>query len=479
MATNVRGQNKLPFVLISPVDKPWNPRTHPIRMYSNVKSIKEIEHIWKEHQGTIYYDIETRGAKAHWDTQVMCAAYADERGAFCVDFTSSYEGLWEEITYELWRHDVPLAVFNISFEGAFALRDNPANTKHIRDKWPNFVEDVFSTYRYLANEGFDNQKWGLKPAQLQLLGWDAKGDVELDQWMIDNGYYTMVKNKRTGEREPRAKKAEMWRAPFEILGHYCALDAISTMYLSEYVFQPVRERFKLFTTGQFTNIHLTVCREFCIQQIEGMYVNRENLEAYHAACIEESEYQQKLLCEIPQVQEFCRVKKQKLIQELEQAEPVKYKKQKELRPPPAQFTKTGKESKSYLNWLARKQEIENTPPEQTINWGKWREKMDTLINQPLNEFFNPNSSQDKAALLFDHCNYPVHEFTKEGNPATGKGVLGAYGEIGNGLLKAAKPAKVATYVSAWLENSSVDGKIHLQTQVVASVSGRTSGGASD
>jgi hypothetical protein len=38
--------------------------------------------------------------------------------------------------------------------------------------------------------------YGLKNAQMDLLGWDAKGDTELEAWLIENGHIKGTNKKK-------------------------------------------------------------------------------------------------------------------------------------------------------------------------------------------------------------------------------------------------------------------------------------------
>ena len=467
---------KLPYALLEQKVIPWDEEECPIEMVEGVQSLEEISTLWEDWNGEdiIYFDLETRGTKPHWGDagcKVMCAAFADSRGCLSIDFTSSYPSLWNDIVHHLWKLNIPLGVYNVSFEGSVMLKDNPNTHLTWKERWPNIVECTFSLFRYLSTEGWENQRWGLKESQVNLLGWDEKGDVEVDDWLIDNGYFKTVKG------IDRATKAEMWRVPFQILGHYCALDAISTRMLSQHIIQPARDRFAIFTAGRLQAVHLYECMLLCVQQMEGMHVDKERLQAYYDSCMAEGLNNLKKFGQLPQVQIFLEVKREREWNELLAAKPTQsHKKLPVLGNEPLKVTKAGNISKTWIKWNEKREALAVMEPEETHHFKLWTQKCKDFEQRPMYSFFNPNSTPDKQELLFDCLGFEVLELTKSGNPSTGKAVLRAYGDVGMGLLDCIRPCKIATYARAWGLSSEVDGYLHLQMKPVGCVTTRLSGG---
>jgi DNA polymerase I-like protein with 3'-5' exonuclease and polymerase domains len=133
--------------------------------------------------------------------------------------------------------------------------------------------DTFGLFKQFASQDFIGQTHSLKDAQVNLLGWDAKGDVELDEWLIGNGFYTEYGKK--GERVRKAKKGEMWRVPTKILGHYCGLDCISTLQLYDKILEPTIKRFPMY--WDYTTPFIRTIEELVDQQLDGMPTDVDGL----------------------------------------------------------------------------------------------------------------------------------------------------------------------------------------------------------
>ena len=75
----------------------------------------------------------------------------------------------------------------------------------------------------------------LKQLQQSHLGWDVRGDVELDDWLVRNGYTTKPVVHKPGTpidwSKYKADKSRMSMAPSNILGKYGGLDSQSTWSL--------------------------------------------------------------------------------------------------------------------------------------------------------------------------------------------------------------------------------------------------------
>lgn len=130
-----------------------------------------------------------------------------------------------QIVNVLYTHR--LVAYNVGFD-AKVLHRMSLDVGIEPARWP-WIGDTLILWKLLDNRGFKGQTWGLKDAQKNVLGWTQTNEVELDDWLISNGH----SRKAGGVLKPL--KGEMWRAPIEILGHYCGLDAASTMMLDRYL----------------------------------------------------------------------------------------------------------------------------------------------------------------------------------------------------------------------------------------------------
>ncbi len=117
-------------------------------------------------------------------------------------------------------------------------------------------------------EGERNTK--LKRMQVDILGWNTKGDVELDKWLTDHGYV---------DDKGKVLKGEMHRAPTRILGHYCGLDAQSTWLLYTNFYLPALRDFpelEIYHSRDYMNLGVLEAEE----RLRGFQVNRGDLEYY-------------------------------------------------------------------------------------------------------------------------------------------------------------------------------------------------------
>ena len=109
----------------------------------------------------------------------------------------------------------------------------------------------------------------LKPLQVSMLQWEYQGDVDLEEWLITNGYTKIVGRDKRVESD----KGEMWRAPVQILGHYCCLDAQSTLMLFNEILKPVLKRFPELDTYHSRDF-MNLCERVVEQRVKGVYVDR-------------------------------------------------------------------------------------------------------------------------------------------------------------------------------------------------------------
>jgi DNA polymerase I-like protein with 3'-5' exonuclease and polymerase domains len=231
------------YKIITPV------KTNPgdnIQIYDRPLTISQLErYILKPvSRDIVAIDLETRGLTPFYPHvyKDMSHKPAIMGVGFGYSTKQEYKGAYINLTRQsipTLKHlckrlgDLHLIAHNAMFDG-LGLR-HLGLTLGV-DVRPNWVGCTYGWFKQLASQDFIGQRHGLKDAQVNLLGWDAKGDIELDNWLIDNGYFT--KSTKKGVTTLRPTKGEMWRAPIETLGHYCALDCISTLQLFDKVFEP-------------------------------------------------------------------------------------------------------------------------------------------------------------------------------------------------------------------------------------------------
>ena len=166
-----------PFILIKP--KYCRPRTELFIMY-DYPTFNEVKHIWSDLNGEpLILDIETTGLDCvgvHQDT-VVSVSFTYSKGTHCLNFkTPNGQAVWKAILKDLYDKQVPIGMYNSTFDLAFMARDLEGNKECEYTKLFNVVCDPYLLFRYCSNEGITGQQWSLKFAQVNCLLWDEKGD---------------------------------------------------------------------------------------------------------------------------------------------------------------------------------------------------------------------------------------------------------------------------------------------------------------
>lgn len=508
--TGITTSQDLQLAVVTPTQA-YMPTRDDIQIISYNYSVKDVSQLLHQLSGIIAVDIETKGQQAaNADCEIVGIGIADHAHILYFDLVTNGKEVNDELYKFLKEYDQGMVGHNIFFDGAFLQREC--------GKWIGWSHDTYALYKQLANEGHKGQKWGLKDAQLQLLGWDVKGDVQLNEWLVRNGYFTSISKEQEnkeqvliedfngkGPRYGRPDKSEMWRAPAEILGFYCALDAASTWQLLHEVFfpsiegQPWEAVFRRYHDVFVENVRLMVD-----QQLKGITIDVDMLEAYSKQLEEEISHHRDEFINHPAVRPYADEKNQEKIQEIINAEPVKYKKIKWPKEP-KQFKKDGTVSKAYLNWEAKMKELQERGPEITIPYQNWEAKVEEAKKT---EWLNPNSSQQLQWLFYDKMEYPIKirtygggipqppEYRKDfrsgelvsnpefgkwlnSNPAvSGKALLG-FGDAGQVLKQQKDKAKEESYVKACLDHLLVDAqgntRLHPQFRMPGTLTCRLAG----
>lgn len=370
---------------------------------------------------------------------------------------------------------------------------------------PEFLACTFGMYHQLASEGWKGQTWGLKDAQVHLLGWPESNEKDRDAWLVRNGYITKGPRRRKAtskrpeeshdewldrvwsaylEGKVRPDLAEMWRVPADIMSVYCALDCISTLQLYESVLLPVMRKFP-----ELWEFHRTAFlaenRMLIGQVIDGLRVNEAGFLEYAADIERRIELVQREVREHLLARDFiCKWEAEKLAS-LVKPEPIRHREFR--RKEPKQHNKNGAVSRGWETWHRLRQEhLANPPP--TKGWDAWvkrRETLTTTVKGRKKWEFNFSSPDHLRALVFrddgpigwresgkDGMNgHPTVEFriqvpgegdspareswveadrTKSGSLPTGKKAMQQWGELGLLLLKYREEVKELGYVNEWL-----------------------------
>ena len=308
-----------------------------------------------------------------------------------------------EIVTELLRSisHLPLIAHNLFFDGGVWM-------KYLPEVYP-FRFDTYGGYRHLACEGFIGQTWGLKDAQRDQLCWLETNEPKLDRWLIEAGYIKSRKKERKkgyywwGDRWVKPDKAEMWRAPPEILGHYCALDCDSTWQLMTFVLAPAIRKIP----PQYMEFHqrdyLKLVEILDRQWLHGTHISVEKFETHKGKLEAKLAVAEANLRAIPEVAEYVDRWEGVRLAEYLAKEPDKYRKEKLRREPP-RLTKSGEVSKNWLNW--KQWSDSYTGPEVSKNWIRWRDNLDIIkagSNKKYNKKykFNFGSGKQLKKLLYE------------------------------------------------------------------------------
>ncbi len=313
-----------------------------------------------------------------------------------------------------WLDKKKLVAHNIPFDGGWYLRQ----AGHHAD-WHMCTLAMF---RYLSTEGWMGQRWGLKNAMVDVLGWDEPNTKKLDAWLTEN----------------KLKKGDMWQAPVDILGHYCCLDVGATFHLYE-----VLDKFRLRFPALFSfhaDEFMTLAKLHIEQQMNGIKINRLKL----------IRYQTKLTLKMDTLnEEFCT--HEDVAPHIETFNQSQINKWRDKEPP--RFNQDG----------------------ETVSkrWEGWKAKEEYMLTT---RHFNLNSKKQLGWLLFDCMGMESDKFTKTGQPVVDKKVLKKLGGLAKLVVSYNEALKELGYIKAVLTLSGRDGLLHPSIRVCSTVTGRCSGG---
>lgn len=422
------------------------PAFHPPRNGSNYNLINPTEYLSDiidsmNQSRIVAVDFETEGADySSENTRVVGIGFAWDEGSCYFDWDSLADTQREKITELLSTHKGLLA-HNVYFDGGIS--------KGILGVTPQWKYCTYSLYSFLANEGFAGRSWGLKSAQVELLCWESSNEKELDEWLVVNGYYVgnkrldssyeyLINECRTGGLRP--DKSQMFRAPIDILGKYCILDAESTYLLFTEILGPTLSRFP--GLDSFLRDHWMGLIDTLIdQKIHGILMNRDGLIARKNT----------LLAEIANIdiQIDTDETTAPLILEIE-AELLEKNGPKE----PDRLKKDGTVSK---------------------NWIKWEQKMDLIRRRQDPAYrFNIQSGQQLRKLLYDKMGFDVKVLSEKGEPSIAVKALSQMGGIGAILSERVGLVKELGYIEKYLELTVDRPTIHPSFRTPGTTTGRLS-----
>jgi hypothetical protein len=344
-----------------------------------------------------------------------------------------------------------------------------------------FAACTLSLYMHLANEGWTGQKWGLKDAQKDVLKWENSNEHDLDRWLVCNGHYRGVKRlddspeaRLLGYENTslKADKGEMWRAPAEILGKYCVLDAEACYLLYTEHLLPVSKQFPEFHEQLWPRM-LQLIETHIEQKLNGLLVDRIGIEARHQLLEGTITHRVQALRSNPTLEPHIREIEASLLSDLAEKEPPRFKKMKERPTEPPAFKKDGTPSKAHATWVANGPkylvQVKNK------NWIAWRKRWRLAVVGETPEYrFNFGSPLQLGDLLYARLGYPVRIKTDKGQPAVGIKALKHLGEIGTALIEKAWDEKELGYLTDYLERTVTRPSIHPNFRLPGTKTGRLS-----
>jgi len=349
------------------------------------------------------YDFETTGLSAHDDDAVSIGLCDGEKTV-----SIYFRDLQQCTNVCHWLLTKKLVGYNYIFDGLFI-------TKYTGTvPWP--YRDAMVMYKALANEGITGQRWSLKQAMTEVLGWPEQNDLEMKAYMKEH-------------------KCAMHEVPWEMLCHYNGLDALATWQLYEYL------ESKAAAFPALVDFWETEWAHLIAMLIEQHWLGIRT---------DPSHYQNHL---------------DTLHKEQEDAL--------------EQFFFEVQVSIDKFNLLAVESIAKALPKIQTKKDGtpsammaKHQAKVDAArgVNH-----FNTDSNDHLCWLFYDQLGYPVAKRTPSGAPSVAKATLGKFGTAGKLLAKYRKKRDEAKFVVGLLD-SMRQGRVHCDVRVHGTISGRCSSG---
>lgn len=444
----IQSKSSTPLAIVKPQPGLSSPRTSLIKVFTPADNCLPFIMDWFESQDWakspyLIFDLETKGTDASRpDAEIVGIACSSGKGTWYAPWSP---GVRQVVLEACATKPIQLVAHNLTFDASFIYRE----ASKLGLNLPKLGYCTFAMYKQLASEGWLQQTWGLKDAQVSLLGWDEKGDVELAQWLVDNGYTKGVKIDKPDasgylfcektKRWAKPDKSQMWRAPHDILGKYCALDADSTYLLFQLLVGYAKE-FPYFVEYH-TKYTMSLIHHVIHQQLGGVRIDTKRMEALKASLeIRKEAVSMAFLCH-PEVASHIIGYNSRVCDEHLAKEPPK-------------TVKSGKKS---------------------VRWDKWNE---TLMELRATNHFNLASGKQRQWLFYEALGYPVlvltdNEFNPQ--PAVDESALKGFGEPGKLLIEYQEIVKEIQFCEAYLEGRQGD-TIHYRLKVPGTLTGRLSGG---
>jgi DNA polymerase I-like protein with 3'-5' exonuclease and polymerase domains len=278
----------------------------------------------------------------------------------------------------------------------------------------------------------------LKRAQVDILGWAESNEIELHNWLVTNGY-------TRGSDITKPDLSQMWRAPASILGHYCALDADATWQLWHHVLRPVVERFEVLNEYHQRD-YLAEVLVLIEQRRHGIYIDTEALSTYADELRITINNNNNEFQDLEVVRVLTATNISRALELHDSKQPEKYHAVK-LGVEPPRFSKKGAENKNWIKWNEKR----NRKPEISKSYTNWLERRDNIYNNTRGDYtVNINSDAQLRHIFYDILGYQPKQYTESGLPSVDDQALGGLGEVGALIARNREIVKELSYVDSYL-----------------------------
>lgn len=360
-------------------------------------------------------DLETKGTNsADPSSFIAGVGFAHQGGCFYIHLLGASDEVLGYI--RKWLIGAKrLTSFNVLFDGAFL--------QAFTGKWLNWEYDSYGLFKLLSTEGYPTQRWDLGTAQHDLLGWATSNKTVLADALKTEGL----------------TKAEMWRLPAQVLGHYCAIDADAHwQVLEELLTQCGKAEWGAAVLDYHTRLYMTEVKLLAEQQLRGLVIDQQLINACHSGLLTQILATKEAFLQHPLVAPH-------IIGAQERARDAW------IASRPNRWTGQGVQSKNYERWVARE--------EKALESGA----------------FNINSKPQLADLFYTKLGFKIAKYTATGKPVVDRKVLPYLGEPGKLLSSYNVFLKRRGYVERIIERSAASGVVHPQFNSMGAVSTRLGG----
>jgi hypothetical protein len=506
------------YALLQPGQHPPRAAEFPVLSILDL-SDAQLGQLCEPEGGVLVLDLETQGTRV-WDCTrlVVMFSVADASGAMAVHIGTNRAGQerWRKLL-GMWAHKrTPLLAHNVAFDACWLSRDLTLALAPVAPgvpvdaefwdtgiHWHNWFGCTLAMAKHFASESFIGQSHGLKHLQKDLLGWPESNEKELDEWLCNNGWGEWVNKKLPdGSKVPSPKpnKAEMWRAPADVLGRYAALDSESTWLLWDKVLRPVWDTF-----GAYREMHQDWMhgpdgnqRHLAWQKLRGVAIDTDRAETLRTALEARLAELEDEFRAHPDVAAHIQAMEAEVVQEIANREPSRWKKLPgDGGGVPPQYTKSGAVSKAWLSWQEKQararqlreditasearddgQPVGTAAEFQSSHWTGWRVKHEKAKAA---RHFNLRSAEQKRQLFYDRMGLEVLVWTEPDNPnsepqpGTDEEAMKGWGEAGKLLMTYATVEKLRSTIESLQEKLDSAGRYHPELRVPGTQTGRLSG----